>query len=88
MGMKRIKREKPDLLKSVHDAVRVVRQTTEEMPEIGIILGTGLGNLAQKIKMVAELDYEKIPNFPVSTVESHTGKLILGRLARRIYLPQ
>ncbi len=49
-------------------------------PEIGIVLGTGLGNLATKIETNLVIDYEDIPNFPVSTVEMHKGKLIYGKI--------
>lgn len=49
-------------------------------PEVGIILGSGLGGLADKIEKDKEIPYEDIPNFPVSTVEGHQGKLILGTL--------
>lgn len=49
-------------------------------PRIGIILGTGLGNLATQIEGKTEIHYETIPNFPVSTVEGHKGKLIHGTL--------
>jgi purine-nucleoside phosphorylase len=49
-------------------------------PEIGIVLGTGLGRLVNHIKIECELDYDQIPNFPVSTVEFHSGKLLLGTL--------
>ncbi len=49
-------------------------------PEIGIILGTGLGQLVDHIKIECELDYAQIPNFPVSTVEFHSGKLLFGIL--------
>jgi len=52
-------------------------------PDFGIILGTGLGALVNDIDIAFELDYEKIPNFPVSTVESHKGKLIFGELSGR-----
>lgn len=48
--------------------------------EVGIILGTGLGALAKKIEIEAEIPYSEIPHFPLSTVESHSGKLIFGRL--------
>ena len=48
--------------------------------EIGIILGTGLGRLVNGIDIETELEYEKIPNFPVSTVEFHKGKLIYGKM--------
>ncbi len=51
-----------------------------ENPEIGIILGTGLGGLVNAIDIINEIDYADIPNFPVSTVESHKGKLIYGQL--------
>lgn len=49
-------------------------------PQIGIILGTGLGQLVEHIVIEKEVDYADIPNFPISTVESHSGKLILGNL--------
>ena len=49
-------------------------------PEIGIILGTGLGNLVKEIKIEQTISYHEIPNFPVSTVEGHKGQLIFGEL--------
>ncbi|MFD2514919.1 purine-nucleoside phosphorylase [Pontibacter locisalis] len=52
-------------------------------PEFGIILGTGLGALVNDIEVEYSISYAEIPNFPVSTVESHSGKLIFGRLAER-----
>ncbi|WP_289053560.1 purine-nucleoside phosphorylase [Carboxylicivirga marina] len=51
-----------------------------DKPQVGIILGTGLGGLVNDISIIKEIDYAKIPNFPVSTVESHKGKLIYGEL--------
>jgi purine-nucleoside phosphorylase len=65
-----------------------IRSTTESIqkatlnfsPEIGIILGTGLGGLVKEISVEFVLPYEEIPNFPVSTVEGHSGKLIFGML--------
>ena len=53
---------------------------TDDFP-IGIILGTGLGGLVKDIEIVSEIDYSEIPYFPVSTVESHSGKLIFGKLS-------
>ncbi len=53
---------------------------TDYTPEAGLILGTGLGHLADSIDRVATVEYRDIPGFPLSTVESHTGRLILGRL--------
>jgi len=54
---------------------------TASAPKIGIILGTGLGGLVREIEKEIEIDYEQIPHFPISTVESHHGKLIFGTLA-------
>ncbi|MBI3306892.1 MAG: purine-nucleoside phosphorylase [Candidatus Omnitrophica bacterium] len=79
--MKRIKKTKTSLLSNVQDAVRFIRRKTDWVPEIAVILGTGLGNFAKKIKLEAAVDYNIIPHFPVSTVESHAGKLLLGTLA-------
>ncbi len=53
------------------------------MPEVGIILGTGLGGLAREIAVEAEVPYGDIPGFPLSTVETHAGRLLLGRLGGR-----
>lgn len=55
-------------------------------PQIGIILGTGLGRLVNEISIISEIEYKSIPNFPLSTVESHAGKLILGELAGNVIL--
>ena len=52
-------------------------------PEVGIILGSGLGRLAEDIEVEQSIDYARIPNFPVSTVEFHKGKLIYGMLSGR-----
>ena len=49
-------------------------------PRVGIVLGSGLGPLADKVEVVASIEYEDIPDFPKSTVEGHEGRLILGRL--------
>jgi purine-nucleoside phosphorylase len=52
-------------------------------PEVGIILGTGLGGLVNSIETIASVDYRDIPDFPVSTVEGHSGRLIFGMLGGR-----
>ena len=52
-------------------------------PETGIILGTGLGGFADRIEVAYSLDYKDIPDFPVSTVQGHAGRLIFGRIAGR-----
>lgn len=53
------------------------------MPNTAIILGTGLGELAREITDKTEIPYTEIPNFPVSTVEGHSGKLIIGNLGSK-----
>jgi len=61
-------------------ATEYIQSRTDFQPRFGIILGTGLGALVNDIEISAEIDYDDIPNFPVSTVESHHGKLIFGQL--------
>lgn len=70
-----------ELRKHIDEAVAFLRTRTASAPSIGIILGTGLGGLAREIAAEAVIDYGDIPHFPVSTVESHHGKLIFGTLA-------
>lgn len=65
----------------VEGAAKMIRTASSLAPEIGIILGTGLGALANEIDVEHVIDYGDIPHFPVSTVESHQGKFIIGRLA-------
>ena len=67
----------------LREAVAAVRERTAFEPEFGIILGSGLGALAEEIELEASIPYEELPHFPLSTVESHTGRLLLGRLAGR-----
>ena len=57
-----------------------IQSRTNVKPSVGIILGTGLGGLVNEINIIDEIPYEEIPNFPVSTVKSHSGKLIFGEL--------
>ncbi|MFT5777860.1 MAG: purine-nucleoside phosphorylase [Crocinitomicaceae bacterium] len=57
-----------------------IKTRTSVQPTIGIILGTGLGGLVNEINVIDEIPYGDIPNFPVSTVQSHSGKLIFGEL--------
>ena len=71
------------LFERAERAAAVVRQRCPLVPEVGIILGTGLGGLAAQIAVEAEVPYADIPGFPLSTVETHAGKLLLGRLAGR-----
>ena len=62
------------MLTQFKESVAYIQQKTNVQPTIGIILGTGLGGLVQEINVIDEIPYQDIPNFPVSTVESHSGK--------------
>src|SRR5256886_3414647 len=64
-------------------AVRALRARTKFVPDVAIILGTGLGGLADEVAVEARMPYGEIPGFPLSTVESHAGELLLGILAGR-----
>ncbi|MCX5776681.1 MAG: purine-nucleoside phosphorylase [Candidatus Firestonebacteria bacterium] len=69
-----------DLSIKIQQAVLGIRKRSGIMPEIAIILGTGLGALANEITNKIEINYKDIPGFPLSTVEAHAGKLILGEM--------
>ncbi|MEX0646317.1 MAG: purine-nucleoside phosphorylase [Balneolaceae bacterium] len=62
------------------EALRYIQAQTSMQPNYLLILGTGLGQLAEEMDVETEIPYNEIPNFPVSTVESHAGKLIFGIL--------
>ena len=66
---------------AVDRAMAVIRKHTVLEPTVGLILGTGLGGLAEEIAIETELRYEQIPGFPIPTVETHAGRLLFGRLA-------
>ncbi|MHB0949233.1 MAG: purine-nucleoside phosphorylase [Gemmatimonadaceae bacterium] len=70
-------------LERVEEAAAAVRARFGARPDVGIILGTGLGRLAEEIGVQAVVDYGDIPNFPLSTVESHAGRLLCGTLGGR-----
>jgi purine-nucleoside phosphorylase len=63
------------------EAAQYIQSRLSFKPRIGIILGTGLGALAEEVEVQVSIAYDAIPHFPVSTVESHTGRLLLGTLA-------
>jgi purine-nucleoside phosphorylase len=71
------------LFDRIEDAVRAVRRRSALRPEAAVILGTGLGGLVREIQVECEIPYGDIPGFPLSTVESHAGRLLLGRLGGR-----
>ena len=69
-----------ELISKINETLEVIKKiTTEEYP-FGIILGTGLGGLTKDIDIQHEIEYEDLPHFPLSTVESHHGKLIFGKI--------
>ncbi|WP_129714567.1 purine-nucleoside phosphorylase [Pedobacter sp. SYP-B3415] len=69
------------MLRALQETVDYIKRKTENFePEAGIILGTGLGGLVQEIEISQQLLYANIPNFPISTLEFHSGKLIFGML--------
>jgi purine-nucleoside phosphorylase len=67
----------------IAEAVRAVQARMALVPDVAIILGTGLGGLAEEMRVATRVPYEEIPGFPQSTVESHAGRLLLGTLSGR-----
>ena len=67
-------------LETVNAAAEVVRARFSAVPDVAIVLGTGLGGLAREIDVAAAVEYADIPGFPLSTVESHAGRLLCGSL--------
>jgi purine-nucleoside phosphorylase len=68
-------------MQAIREAVAYIQAHSNNFqPTTGIILGTGLGALAKEVAVQYEISYADIPNFPVSTVESHAGRLLLGTL--------
>ena len=70
----------PSVIQQLQETTAFIRQQCQSAPTIGIVLGSGLGNFTDEIKVEKEISYEEIPHFPVSTVEGHSGKLIFGEL--------
>ena len=68
------------MLNKIKEAFDYLKNQYPETPSIGIILGTGLGGLVNEISVEKSISYQDIPNFPLSTVEGHSGKLIFGKL--------
>ena len=68
------------MLSKIKETVAFIQSKYKEKPEVGIILGSGLGSFAKEIKIELEISYGDIPNFPISTVEGHTGNMIFGKI--------
>ncbi len=71
------------MLEKIRQTAQFISSQVAELPKTGIILGTGLGQLVDHIRIIKEIPYNEIPNMPVSTVEGHSGKLIFGYLGER-----
>jgi purine-nucleoside phosphorylase len=71
------------MLDKFKETSEFILKQIKNKPEVGIILGSGLGGLATRIDAEKEFNYQDIPNFPVSTVEGHSGKLIIGKLGNK-----
>lgn len=69
-----------NILKKAIESSKFIRELSGFKPKIAIILGSGLGEFSNNVQDKIEIDYKDIPNFPVSTVEGHTGKLIVGKI--------
>ncbi|PIB33648.1 purine-nucleoside phosphorylase [Gaetbulibacter sp. 5U11] len=69
------------MIKQINKTVEYLKEKGFDQPEVGIILGTGLGKLTDELEVIQEVSYNHIPNFPTATVEFHKGKLIYGILA-------
>jgi purine-nucleoside phosphorylase len=78
----KLKEDQPmhELAANINEAVEIIRSQWQATPKVGIILGTGLGSLAEEIETQATLAYESIPHFPRSTSISHAGQLVCGTL--------
>jgi len=74
------------MLKEIEEAFRFIAGQAKEIPRVGIILGTGLGGLVEKISVTQAIPYEEIPHFPRSTVAGHAGRLVFGRRAGKSIL--
>ena len=73
----------PDYQDKVAEAAAYIEKRIPEKPFAAVLTGTGLGDSGQSLKMSVSLSYEDIPHFPVSTVQSHVGKFLAGRIANR-----
>ncbi|HYB20596.1 MAG TPA: purine-nucleoside phosphorylase [Thermodesulfobacteriota bacterium] len=69
-----------EIIRELEESWRSIDRRVRVKPQVGIILGTGLGGLAEKVSVAEEISYEDIPHFPRSTVDSHAGRLIFGQL--------
>jgi purine-nucleoside phosphorylase len=69
-----------DVMAQLREAIDFIRSKYQLKPSIGVVLGSGLGGFIDYVDVEHEIAYAEIPHFPVSTVEGHSGKLILGKI--------
>jgi purine-nucleoside phosphorylase len=73
-----------NLLQQLNETINYIKTKYTGKPLIGVVLGSGLGNFVKEMKVECEIDYSELPNFPVSTVAGHSGKLIFGKMADKL----
>jgi purine-nucleoside phosphorylase len=71
------------MLEKIKATANYIKERINARPEVGIILGTGLGGLVNDIEILDSIPYDEIPNFPLSTVDGHAGRLIYGKLGNK-----
>ena len=74
------------MIQNIKQTAQFLASKWKNQPEIGIVLGTGLGNLSDEIEVEASIPYQNIPHFPISTVSGHSGNLIYGKLGGKYVL--
>lgn len=72
-----------NIIEQLEETSSYIRNIISADPQVGIVLGSGLGNFARELEIEKELRYNEIPHFPVSTVEGHSGKLLFGRIGTK-----
>jgi purine-nucleoside phosphorylase len=73
-----------DLLQKINAAASFIQSSCSEQPLIGVVLGSGLGGFTEEMIVEHSINYSDIPHFPVSTVEGHSGKMLIGRMAGKL----
>ncbi|MEY3922006.1 MAG: hypothetical protein RL634_1767 [Bacteroidota bacterium] len=73
-----------DLLQKINAATSFIQSSCSEQPLIGVVLGSGLGGFTEEMIVEHSINYSDIPHFPVSTVEGHSGKMLIGRMAGKL----
>src|SRR4051794_3922122 len=72
------------LIDNLQETVAFIRQKYPRTPQVGIVLGSGLGNFLNEVSARTAIDYEDIPHFPVATVAGHAGQLVFGELRGKV----